>query len=140
MDKVRLRHFNPEEFTMWICKNNAFVSIVQPKGDAAHLLCRARVEGHLEAVFPGCKVQRTPGRDYLFRTLLPRERVAATVAQHLMAVEYPNFKNSVRDPELHRAYAHVWGDMAALQPIRPYATKPTPKPRATKATPRNLEL
>lgn len=118
---------------MWICKNNAFVSIVQPKGDAANLLCRARVAGHLEAVFPGCKVQRTPGRDYLFRALLPRERVAATVAQHLMSVEYPNFKNSVRDSLLHRAYARVWGVMADLQPIRPYATKPDPTPRTPKA-------
>lgn len=118
---------------MWLCFNNSFVSIVQPQGDPAHLLCRARVAGHLQAVFPGCRVEKTPGRDYLYRTLLPREQVAATVAQHLLDVQYPNFKNSVRDDALHDAYARVWGVMADLQPIRPYATEPTPKPRATKA-------
>ncbi len=117
---------------MWVCLNNAFVSIVSPRPDSPLLLCRARQSGDLERAFPGCVVKRTPGRDYLFRTELPRVVVSDRIALLALSIDYPNFKNSVRDDKLHKAYSRVWSVMAGLQPVQPYATEPQPNARAIK--------
>lgn len=111
---------------MWICLNNAFVSIVAPPAGEPEdlLLVRARRPGDLTRAFPGCKVKRTPGRDYLYRTLLPRQTVAQTLADHVLGIRYGNFKGSTKDNELHDAYMRVWHVMADVQPIPPYLTEP----------------
>lgn len=106
---------------MWVCLNAAFLSIIEPPGDAGHLLVRARRAGDLQHVFPDCEVVQLDGRDYSFRTLLPRALVAQTIADCVTAIDYPNFKNSVKNEPLHRAYAQVWGVMARLQKRAPYA-------------------
>jgi hypothetical protein len=114
---------------MWICTNKAFLSVVQPKsndpeaaGIADPLLVRARVKGHIEAVFPGAKVLRRPGRDYLYRAYIQRTVVAQVIAQQLAGIGYDNFKNSVADDELHRAYASTWSIMGRLQYVPPYGS------------------
>lgn len=134
---------------MWLCLSNAFVSIVEPTPGSDLLRCRARRPGDLERVFPGCKVQRTPGRDYLFRTELPRETVAQAVAAAALGIAYGNFKDSVKDDALHGAYASVWRVMERLQPVPAYGRDPAPgfkaarkvsaKP-ARRAAPRNKNL
>lgn len=110
---------------MWICHNKAFVSIVQPDPSSTtgdYLLVRARRKGDIEKLFPSGKVLRTPGRDYLFRAFIDRAEVANVIAQALLAIGYGNFKASVADDDLHRAYNQVWSVMSKLQPIPPYAT------------------
>lgn len=106
---------------MWICLNNAFISIVTMPGEPDNLLVRARRPGDLEAVFPGCAVVRTPKRDYLYRTVLPRAVVGLAISQHIGSISYPNFKNSVQNDKLHDAYGATWVTMAKLQAVRPYA-------------------
>lgn len=109
---------------MWICLNSAFLSIVTPKSadpNSEMLLVRARRPGDIEGVFPDAKVEKRPERDYLFRALVPREKVAMVIAAQVMDIGYPNFKNSVRDKKLHDAYGKTWHTMAALQPTRPYS-------------------
>jgi hypothetical protein len=109
---------------MWICLNDAFLSIVTPSADEPNsdtLLVRARRPGDIEGVFPDAKVEKRPERDYLFRALVPREKVAMAIAGQLMAIDYSNFKDSVRDRKLHDAYATTWSTMAKLQPTRPYS-------------------
>jgi len=115
---------------MWICLNNAFLSIVEP---AAHdpkkagldvLLVRARVKGHIESVFPKAKVVTIAGRDYQFRAYINRLDVSEAIAARIESIHYPNFKNSVRNDLLHRAFARVWHVMADLQLIPPYETRP----------------
>lgn len=102
---------------MWICLNDAFLSVVkpeprdlarfdQPDGDV--LMVRARAAGHIEAVFPGVAVIESPDRDYLFRAFVARDTVAEVIADRLIELEYPNFKNSVEDDPLHDAYGRVW--------------------------------
>lgn len=123
---------------MWICQNNAFLSVVEPSsrdpkaagGD--FLLVRARVRGHIEAVFPEFKGIEVPGRDYQFRAYIPREAVAKQMFASVMAIKYGNFKDSVRNDELHHAYAKVWGVMANLQEIPPYETQPRKRVPASK--------
>lgn len=106
---------------MWVCLNNAFLSIVQPPAKPGMLLVRARRKGDIERVFANAKVERTPGRDYLWRAFLPREQVGQVLAQHVTAIDYGNFKDSVADHKLHDAYARFWGIMANLQELRPYS-------------------
>lgn len=110
---------------MWICHNKAFVSIVQPDprdvtGDK--LLVRSRRPGDIKKLFPTATVKKTPGRDYLFRAFIDRAEVANVIAQALLAIGYGNFKASVADDDLHRAYNQVWSVMSRLQPIPPYST------------------
>lgn len=110
---------------MWICLNNAFLSIVSNPADATTLLVRARRKGDIEAVFgPHVEVVTLPKRDYQFRAVLPRDVVATAVGEALKAIEYPNFKGSVEDGALHDAYMKVWGVMADLQEIPPYGSEP----------------
>jgi hypothetical protein len=110
---------------MWIFLSDTFVSIVQPGADIpkkerdGKLLVRARVRGDLQKLFPHAKVSETPTRDYLFRCLVPRERVAAVIANEITNINYMNFKNSVIDNRRHTAYGRVWSMMLSLQEPRP---------------------
>lgn len=112
---------------MWICFNDAFLSIVSDPASADNLLVRARRHGDIEAVFGNTvTVVTLPGRDYQFRASIPRAVVSHVVAASLRDIDYGNFKNSVKDANLHDAYASVWGVMASLQEIPPYRRSPRP--------------
>ena len=106
---------------MWICLSDAFLSIVEPPKKDGTLLVRARRQGDIERVFAGAKVEKTPGRDYLFRAFMPREQVSQVIGQHVAGINYGNFKNSVKNNKLHDAFAGFWSIMARLQPIPPYS-------------------
>ena len=82
---------------MWVFFNNSFLSVVDKAPDPANLVVRARVEGHIEAVFPDAKVLRDASGDYLFRAFIPRELVAQAMLEAVMGIDYSNFKNSIRD-------------------------------------------
>src|SRR5471032_2181136 len=111
---------------MWICLSNAFLSIVDASNEPGTLLVRARRAGDIEAVFPNAKVTQSPGRDYLFRSGIKREEVAAALAEQVKKLDYPNFKSSVSDPRLHAAYSSTWSIMSQLQEYAPYHTTPRP--------------
>lgn len=105
---------------MWICKNDAFVSIVRKGGYyrsngkdyREYCLCvRARVRDHLKAIFPDEKVFETPKNDYQFRSFVPVSKVAKAIHDSIMNIDYPNFKNSVENDDLHDAYSDVWSTM-----------------------------
>lgn len=102
--------------------NDAFVSIIEPlpKGKEDVLLVRARDQGHIERTFgKDVKVQRTPARDYLFRALIPRAKVAEAIARHITNIDYVNFKDSIPDTAAFNNYYHacsdVWRTMLRLQ-------------------------
>lgn len=100
---------------MWIFLNDAFLSIVRDRGDVDQLLVRARIKGDIESAFPDAKVSHTPDADYAYRAFLPRRDVAATIERRVQAIDYPNFKNSVRDHRRHDAYVEVWRAMLRYQ-------------------------
>lgn len=106
---------------MWIMFNNAFLSVVDKAPDPTQLVVRARVEGHIEAVFPNAQVIRDASGDYLFRAFIDRADVADTMFKAVMDINYPNFKNSIKDNRYHDACSRVWGVMSGLQPVRPYS-------------------
>lgn len=106
---------------MWIMLNNAFISVVDKAPDPTQLVVRARVEGHIEAVFPKAEVIRDASGDYLFRAFIDRADVADAMFKAVMDIDYPNFKNSIKDDAYHNACSSVWGVMSRLQPVRPYS-------------------
>lgn len=100
---------------MWICLNDAFLSIVSHYDDPNKLLVRSRVKGHIEKVFTGARVYQRERSDYLYRAEVPRTEVAAVISGRLMKIDYTNFKGSVKDRQLHDAYAGFWAIMYRLQ-------------------------
>src|SRR4051812_39889802 len=100
---------------MWIFANNAFLSIVEFKGEPDLMLVRARLPGDIQAVFPDAEVTVGGGTDYRFRAKLHRKEVAEAVFAQVMAVDYGNFKSSVKDKFRHDVYMKVWGVMIDAQ-------------------------
>ena len=111
---------------MWIMINDAFLSIVSKDCPAGHLLVRARRPGDIEKVFGRrTTVRRETGTDYLFRAVIHRADIARALAAEVERIDYPNFKSSVKDDDLHTGYMAVWGAMAALQSPPPYSGLPS---------------
>lgn len=109
---------------MWIALNNAFLSVVAPKARdipraetsiVDPLMVRARKAGHLRIAFPGRRVYEWKGRDYPCRVFVPRAELMGIISAALWELDYDNFKNSVRDDELHDAYSAIWGVMHRYQ-------------------------
>ena len=100
---------------MWIFLNNSFLSIVAHRDKSNYLLVRARRAGDIEAVFPSASTWEDAKADYRFRAEIAREDVSAALARAAEEIDYPNFKASVEERELHDAYLQVWGVMGRLQ-------------------------
>ncbi len=100
---------------MWLCMNSAFLSVVHKDCAEDELMVTARREGDIENVFPDAKVMRSTDSDYLYRAVIPRNEVASAMAAQIQNIDYGNFKASLKDNSLHRAYLKVWHAMAALQ-------------------------
>lgn len=106
---------------MWICMNDCFLSIVDKECARDELLVRARRPGDIEKIFPGAQV-RVDGRgDYHYRAAVKKAAIEDAMVGEVRRINYDNFKNGVRDDELHRAYMRVWTAMADLQPSAPYS-------------------
>ncbi len=100
---------------MWICLNDAFISIVTDEKDPTQLKVRARRRDHLKRLFPRARIHVDDKADYRFRIFTSREEVAGVIAAHVLDIHYPNFKSSVKDRQLHDMYALWWGDHRKLQ-------------------------
>lgn len=100
---------------MWVCLNNSFLSIVENRNNLDQLLVRSRRKGDIEKVFPDAKVIQEAGSDYRYRAFINRDIVANSIAREVANIDYGNFKNSVRDHDLHDAYSDFWLIMYKLQ-------------------------
>ena len=100
---------------MWVFLSNSFLSIVAHRDKPDTLLVRARRAGDIEATFPQAATWEDRQADYRYRAEVPTEEVADALAKAAAGIHYPNFKNSVADPDRHRAYLNVWSAMAGLQ-------------------------
>ena len=101
---------------MWIFLNDAMLSIVQKPADkAGTLTVRGRIKGDIERVFPGAMVIEGGGTDYRFRANVPRDQVAQAMFDQVMALNYSNFKSTVKDRQRHDAYLKVWSAMFGYQ-------------------------
>lgn len=102
---------------MWIFMNDAFVSIVQERGEPDKLRVRARIKGDIERALPDAvgDVFEPKRSDYRYHAVLPRDYVVAMVASRLSDVDYPDFKSSVPDKARKCSYSDVWGVMHRAQ-------------------------
>lgn len=106
---------------MWTFHPDCMFSAVKKDCKADELLVRARRPGDLEKVFPKAKVTEYDKSDYQFRAVMKFDYYVECMVGEFKRICYSNFKNSVRDPALHRAYERVWSIMAELQPKAPYS-------------------
>jgi hypothetical protein len=100
---------------MWICTNKSFLSIVTDRDNVANLLVRARMNGHIESVFPEANVFTAEAADYKYRALICRGEVQRAITNQISKIDYDNFKNSVGDRQLHDAYLKIWRVMYEFQ-------------------------
>ena len=123
---------------MWVFLNDAFFSIVDEKAKTATwsekkakrritdrdiLVVRARRKSDIERVFSQhmkiadrkLEVTESAVTDYQFRARIPRGIVKEVMVAEVQRITYGNFKDSVREDDLHRAYSSVWGVMYRLQ-------------------------
>jgi len=100
---------------MWLFTSRGFVSVVQDRDNNDNLLVRARVRDHLQALLPQAIVTETLDSDYRYRVNVKKKIVAKLFADQVDAICYPNFKDSIVDPDYHSACLKVWGVMNGLQ-------------------------
>ena len=93
---------------MWVCFNDAFVSAVADPKQPGMLKVRARKKRHLQTLFPKAKIVSTARTDYAHRVFVTKTEFAKLLAERVLAIDYDNFKNSVRDRKLHDLYADFW--------------------------------
>lgn len=95
--------------SMWICFNDGFVSVVADRNNPARLLVRARRKQDLLNVCgKDVEVLKDAGTDYRWRTFVDRKAFSALVAARIDNIGYTNFKNSVKDHDLHDMYMDFW--------------------------------
>jgi hypothetical protein len=102
---------------MWLLLNDAFLSIVHKDCERGEVVVRARRPRDIERVF-GRRifVIEQPGTDYRYRAVVTKAALKAALAQEVDRINYPNFKSSVTDDQLHMAYLNCWMTLAKLQP------------------------
>jgi hypothetical protein len=94
---------------MWLCFNDGFLSVVADKNNPASLLVRARRKQDLLNVCgKDVEVLKDAGTDYRWRTFVDRKAFSALVAARIDKIDYTNFKNSVKDHDLHGMYMDFW--------------------------------
>jgi hypothetical protein len=107
---------------MWIFTTIGFFSVVAHPGGADALMVRARVREDLVALrrglLPDIEIERTPDRDYRYRTVVSREDWAHAAERLAAGIDYANFKDAVAERQGHdraQRYGRVWSVMHALQ-------------------------
>lgn len=103
---------------MWIYLSDAFLSIVQHTKDTSTLLVRARFSEDINRIFPEAQVIVDGGTDYAYRAIIARTEVVKAITEKVEAIDYPNFKNSVKERSRHDTYLEVWDVMYRAQQVQ----------------------
>jgi hypothetical protein len=99
---------------MYIFAQHGILSIVAHNKKPTMLMVRSPVRADLECYWPHAKIMRTNWADYLYRTVLSREVVAATMAKAITLINYEKVKPAASaDREL--AYFSAWSTIMDLQ-------------------------
>lgn len=102
---------------MWLCTNYGFFSVVkiqeQFKNTGDNTLeeqysVRARDKSHLEKGFPNKKIWEYPFSDYEYRVYCTPEEITSFISNEVETMNYTNFKNSVKNDNLHNFYLNIW--------------------------------
>lgn len=93
---------------MWVCFNDAFISVVQDRNQPDRVCVRARRSKHLQLLFPDSEVILTPQADYTCRVFVSKRMFCNLLRSRIATMDYTNFKNSVADHSLHELYSDFW--------------------------------
>lgn len=99
---------------MWIITSGAFVSIVEHRDDPGMLIVRGRFKGDVQRFLNplpgGMRIveEITPQADYRFRAVVPREAVLHALLRAGRAINYPNFKDSIKATWRKALAMRVW--------------------------------
>jgi hypothetical protein len=116
---------------MWLMHTRGFFSVVQHRDDPDTVLVRARVRGDLENLVNlaktdlgvpkgALKIEEPDFSDYAARIIMPRATWVALSAALAEEIDYPNFKDAVKNRQgRHRAkvYMDVWSKLLSLQKL-----------------------
>lgn len=95
------------DMPMWFCFNDGFVSVVEDTG--GDLMIRARrMEELKNIVGDNHQIYITKNSDYRFRCFMSRTEWEEIVVNRIENINYSNFKDSVKDEDLHDMYADMW--------------------------------
>ena len=81
-------------------------------------LMRARCQKDLLALkelLPELEPYSVPGSDYAWRAVISQKNWQHALTQLAAEVDYPNFKDAVKDQLHKQAYMNVWADLLVLQ-------------------------
>lgn len=111
----KMKECNKKNNHMWIASKNGFISIVKHLDLADALMVRARVKKDLLSIFDAGRIIETPEADYRFRVLVPKREMAEMLAEKILDIDYPNFKNEISGIKEQRdklaAYHEIWSVM-----------------------------
>ena len=62
----------------------------------------------IKNIFPDANIYENMKADYPYRADIPKSDVISTMVERVDRIDYPNFKNSVKDKAYARALNHVW--------------------------------
>ncbi len=93
---------------MWIGFTEGWLSIVEHKDRPEMLLVRAREESHITNLWMDAEIIVIPWADYRFRAEISRDDVADVIASQLLNIQYHDFKSSVKERKLNKAYHKIW--------------------------------
>lgn len=119
---------------MWVVSRVGLLSVVQAGPEPGSrpraprkLMIRARVRRHLELLqrdHPSLRrypiIRSEPGRDYLWRIIVPRTTFARVMAAMVAKLTYGNFKSACAassdlDQDYNTALHDVWAVLRRLQ-------------------------
>jgi hypothetical protein len=107
---------------MWVFTKDGFFSVVRDRfTKRGHIMVRARCRDDLERLAERIRVEAEIlelGRaDYRFRMQIPNKRWGHYLRQAGEAIDYPNFKHTVRvsDPRRLKAYMGCWSALRRWQ-------------------------
>ena len=90
------------------------ISIVQHRDNKDVFLVRSREKSTLEELFRGFSVIELKAADYPFRVFVNRNELPIIYGL-IAGINYPNFKNSVTDPDRHHVYFDVYNASLSLE-------------------------
>lgn len=104
---------------MWIAMNDSFVSLVRDTKDHDRLVVRSRTREDIEAFITklqcDAEIIETEDSDYRFRIFVYKIDVAEAMCDMVCDIDYPNFKDSVKDHWRKQAYTQIWYVMYMVQ-------------------------
>jgi hypothetical protein len=100
---------------MWLSLSKGFLSVVALKDEPNMVMVRARRKEHLTEYFAGQNVLYTKNADYPYRVICSKIALTAMVTRYIEQLDYTNFKDSVKNHQLHHAYLNVWSTMTGLE-------------------------